>query len=406
MLVKAFIKRGCTIDWSKMISLMNNKMKHHFYAIFNSYHPNTAYINRLLSYLSAWSTMNVEVKVVFVLPDRKFSRLEVSYDSIKVQYLWDQVPIKNYVIQNALFPFYVNKLKNLFNSGDNIYIYSDGYILSKIIKRKDINVYLEKTEHPEVSNPGHWPFKVSVKKYLECCSQLKGLFVISTPLKEYFSSKGVDVEKIHIVNMTVDGSRFEGIIKQDVGKQYIAYCGKATNNKDGVDKLIKAFSMISHKYPNLYLYIIGKAPNIKEPGNNEELANNLGVANKVVFTGVVPHADMPQLLKNATVLALNRPDNIQAKYGFPTKLGEYLLTGNPVVVTAVGDIPLFIENEKNGMLASADNDRDFADKIEWLLDHPEKSVEIGQRGQELAINAFNNIIEASKIINVFYQQFS
>lgn len=375
----------------------------HLYIVYNRYRPNTASINRLLSYLCAWSKMNIEVTVVFVLPDPKFSRLDISYDNIKIQYLWEKVPIKNYVVQYALFPYYVKKLMNLLNSGDNVYIYGDGYILSKLVKRKDINVYLEKTEHPEVSNPGHWPYKVSVKKYLDCCCLLKGLFVISTPLKEYFSSNGVDGEKIHIVNMTVDGSRFEGINKQNVGKQYIAYCGKATNNKDGVDKLIKAFSMISHKYPSLYLFIIGKAPNRKDSSNNEELAKNLGVGDKVVFTGVVPHADMPQMLKNATVLALNRPDNMQAKYGFPTKLGEYLLTGNPVVVTAVGDIPLFIENMKNGMLASADNNRDFADKVEWLLDHPSESIEIGKRGQKLALKSFNNVTEASKIINVIFQ---
>lgn len=377
-------------------------MSNHFYVIQYSYNPNSASMSRMLSYLKAWSKMEVEVTVVFVLPDRNFSRLEVSYDNIKIQYLWDLVPINSYIIQNVFLFYYVKHLRKQLKSGDKVYIYRDGYILSKLIKRKDINVYLEKTEHPEVSNPGHWPFKVSVKKYLDCCSQLKGLFVISTPLKEYFSSNGLEGEKIHIVNMTVDGSRFEGLNKQEVGKRYIAYCGKATNNKDGVDKLIKAFSMISHKYSNLYLYIIGKAPNRKEPGNNEELANNLGVGDKVVFTGVVPYADMPQLLKDATILALNRPDNLQAKYGFPTKLGEYLSTGNPVVVTSVGDIPLFIENKKNGMLASADNDRDFADKMEWLLNHPNESVKIGKEGQMLAINAFNNITEASKIINVIF----
>ena len=42
------------------------------------------------------------------------------------------------------------------------------------------------------------------------------------------------------------------------------------------------------------------------------------------------------------MLVLARPDNIQAKGGFPTKLGEYLATGNPVVVTKVGEIPNYL----------------------------------------------------------------
>ena len=63
----------------------------------------------------------------------------------------------------------------------------------------------------------------------------------------------------------------------------------------------------------------------------------------IVFTGIVSAADIPQILKNAAVLALDRPDSLQAQCGFPTKLGEYLLTENPVIVTKVGDIPLFLE---------------------------------------------------------------
>ena len=379
-------------------------MSKHFYVVYNSYHPNSASIIRLLSYLRAWSMMDVEVTVVFVLPDRKFSRLDVFYNNIRIKYLWDRIPIKSYIIHNILFPYYINCLKNNLRIGDNVYVYGDGYILSKIIKRKDINVYLEKTEHPEVSNPGHWPYKVSVNAYLSLCCKLKGLFVISTSLKYYFSSMGVDQKKIHIVNMTVDDSRFKSISKQKVDRQYIAYCGKATNNKDGVDKLIKSFSMISHKFPTLYLFIIGKAPNKQEPNNNEVLAKRLGIGDKVVFTGVIPYADMPQLLLNASILALNRPNNMQAKYGFPTKLGEYLLTGNPVVVTSVGDIPLFIKDKENGMLASPADDSDFAEKMEWLLEHPYEAAVIGKNGKELALKAFNNKTESCKIVNVLFLQ--
>ena len=61
---------------------------------------------------------------------------------------------------------------------------------------------------------------------------------------------------------------------------------------------------------------------------NLELIENLGVKNSVIFTGIVSAAEIPQILKNATVLALDRPDSLQAQCGFPTKLGEYLLTEN------------------------------------------------------------------------------
>ena len=234
------------------------------------------------------------------------------------------------------------------------------------------------------------------------CQQLKGLFVISNPLKEYFIKNGVDKNKIHVVNMTVDPTRFENVEKQEAGIQYIAYCGKATNNKDGVDRLIESFSMISPKYPNLYLYIIGTPPKRNISGNNAELAEKLGVGEKVKFVGIVPYTEMPQILKNATILALNRPDNLQAKHGFPTKLGEYLLTGNPVVVTSVGDIPRFIKDKVNGMVANPNSNEEFADKMEWLLCHPSEAKKIGEKGKSTALECFSNYTEAKKIVDAIF----
>lgn len=376
-------------------------MSNHFYAVYDSYHPNTAATNRMLSYLRAWAEMDVKVTVVFMLPDRDFSRLKKMGSNITMLYMWDSFPVRNYLLYNLLFPFFVAKLVRMLGTGDNVYIYSNGYVLSRLVRRQDINLFLEKTENPLVSNPGHWPYKIPIKRYLTLCNQIKGLFVISKPLKVYFSENGVAEEKIHIVNMTVDASRFEGIEKS-VGQKYIAYCGTATNNKDGVDKLIQSFSVISPNHPDLFLYIIGKAPDMNRPGNNAQLAEELGIKDKVVFTGIIPYSEIPQMLTDAVMLALNRPDNLQAKCGFPTKLGEYLLTGNPVVVTSVGDIPLFLKDRISGMVASPNSNEDFANKMEWLLNHPKEAAAIGQKGRKVALVCFNNRIEAKKILDVIF----
>ena len=105
-------------------------------------------------------------------------------------------------------------------------------------------------------------------------------------------------------------------LKQKGIEKYIAYCGNGANRKDGVDLLLKSFAIISNKHPEYKLYIIGKAPS--NDSENYKLAEELGIINRVVFTGVVPAADIPQLLTNAEILALARPNSIQNTYGFPT----------------------------------------------------------------------------------------
>ena len=151
------------------------------------------------------------------------------------------------------------------------------------------------------------------------------------------------------------------------------------------------------------MYIIGKTPSASDESGNLQLIETLGLKDRVVFTGVVPAADMPQLLTNAAVLALARPDNLQAKNGFPTKLGEYLLTGNPVVVTKVGDIPLFLKDGESALLAEAGNSQEFADKLCWALENPKEAQVIGKNGREVAMQNFNSAIETEKIIKSIWR---
>ena len=113
---------------------------------------------------------------------------------------------------------------------------------------------------------------------------------------------------------------------------------------------------------------------------------------------IVSAAEIPQILKNATVLALDRPDSLQAQCGFPTKLGEYLLTENPVVVTKVGDIPLFLKDGETALLAEERNPHEFSSKLLWALEHPAEAIEIGKAGAQVAMREFNYLNETKKII--------
>ena len=51
--------------------------------------------------------------------------------------------------------------------------------------------------------------------------------------------KGIPEDKIHVINVIVDLARFNDIKPMENHEEYIAYCGTASNNKDGVDDLIE-----------------------------------------------------------------------------------------------------------------------------------------------------------------------
>jgi len=283
-----------------------------------------------------------------------------------------------------------------------VYVVGTSMFLPFICK-KGYHIYHERTEHPEVSGTmGGIIGKYLFKKYLKAIKIIDGLLVISNNLRNSFiEDYGVAPEKVHVINMVVDAERFKGLKKQE-SERYIAYCGTASNNKDGVDQLIKSFALTSNVHQDVKLWIIGKTPDSGQEFGNKNLVKELGVEDKVVFTGIIPAEHIPQVLMNAEVLALDRPDNLQAKHGFPTKLGEYLLTGNPVVVTTVGDIPGFLKDGESAVLAKPDAPESFSSRLNWVLSHKDEGRSIGERGKEVALKEFNYLIESKKLAKVIF----
>lgn len=361
------------------------------------YKPNTAPLNRLLSFLSAFDNAGIETEMIFVYRDNQGSKLQRSYNHVKVRNLWEGSNVKNKYCRYLKSFLDVIKFTQTLDPEDNVFCFGCSQYLSIIVK-SPARVYHERTEHPSVI-PTYPTFLQ--KSYLRSCTKLAGLFVISTALKKYFESIGV--QNVSIVNMTVDITRFDGLKKQFVPYPYIAYCGTASNNKDGVDDLLKAFSIVHKKYPEYKLVIMGKAPTIGDEAGNLDLVENLGISDAVTFTGMVKAEEIPQKLKDAEIVALARPDSLQARCGFPTKLGEYLLTENPVVVTSVGDIPLFLKHKETALLSNQRDIKAFAQNLLWAIEHKENSQRIGSNGSKLAKSQFNNEIEAYKIINTIFK---
>lgn len=366
------------------------------YFIKTLYQPNTAQDNRFLSFVEGFSQLGVEVEVVFVLSDEKNSRITKQWPHVTVTYLWDKLNIKNRYLRQLSYTLLARHFVTRVKGNDTVVLFDTQRMMFPLIKKIGVKVYVERTEHPFAYHMR----TISMKKYLKWCKYLDGMFVISTALRDYFESHDVPSDKIHIINMTVDPQRFHGLRKQEVVQPYIAYCGTASNNKDGVDELIKAFAIVAEQYPNYRLFIIGKGLTKKDDSANYHLVERLNLSEKIVFTGVVSAEEMPQLLKNATILALDRPNNLQAQYGFPTKLGEYLLTENPVVVTRVGDIPLFLKDGESALLSEPQNTTDFAAKMIWAIEHPIEAAVIGKAGSEVAKKEFNCIIESKRLYNI------
>lgn len=365
------------------------------YIVRDSYFPGTATTNRMMGFLKEFSKKGIDCDVVFFMPDFSLSHAP-DLEHVRYHYYWRFLPFKNsYLRQFFYLLVYIYFFCWRVKAGDTVLLLGCDELVPLLVKKKGVRVFHERTEHPDFAqNP-----LLDYNRYFEACKQLDGLFLISQNLRDLYCSKGVEYNKIHIINMTVDVERFLDLKKQPC-EPYIAYCGSAFNNKDGVDELIKAFSIFHPFYPNVKLYIIGSTRKTSERNANLELISCLGVKDSIILTGSVSADRIPQMLKNAMALVLDRPANKQANYGFPTKLGEYLMTANPIVVTNVGNIGDFLTDQENAYIAEPQNPPAFAEKLKLVFSSYEEALRVGKNGYDVAIMHFNSETEAQKILKI------
>lgn len=233
-----------------------------------------------------------------------------------------------------------------------------------------------------------------------------GILPITYSLRDYFEPLKRKKAKTTVVPMTVELDRFNPtpINRSIITVPYIAYCGKLSNLKDGIDILIKSFSKITNKYPKLKLVLIGSDKK-KIIERLKTLSIKLNIENKVTFTGYLDRDTIIKYLKDATICALARPDSIQARGGFPTKLGEYLATGNPVAVTKVGEIPRYLKDKENAFLSQPGSVVSFASTLIEILDNPILARKVGEKGRLTAQECFDAVKQSKKIIDFFNNNF-
>jgi glycosyltransferase involved in cell wall biosynthesis len=223
------------------------------------------------------------------------------------------------------------------------------------------------------------------------------LVMTNTLLSHFSQLSGIKPDISFLkVPMTVDFSRFKIVVGKDTyQKPYIAYCGSGGFYTNGIDILIKSFAMISIDYPDLKLYIAAfwgiDGPKMLE------LIEDTGMTEKIIYLGVIEREEVPSFIMGAEVLVLPRPDSRQAQGGFPTKLGEYLASGNPVCVTRVGEIPEYLVDNVSAFLANPGDIYSFTYALKRALNDKTTAKRVGENGRKVALEHFSMDVQAKRI---------
>jgi glycosyltransferase involved in cell wall biosynthesis len=195
------------------------------------------------------------------------------------------------------------------------------------------------------------PFVFLIKKAFKDASIIQA---ISNYLGDWAVSMGGN--NIAVVPNGVDIRQFENEGTQSLSGQKKIVTTSRLVRKNGVDILIKAMKYLPSEAE---LQIIGTGPEEQELRG---LVRVEGLEKKVHFLGFVSQEKIPDYLRQAYVFA--RPSRSE---GQGISFIEAMAAGVPVVATAVGGIPDFIEDKKTGLFCEEENPEDLARKINILM---------------------------------------
>jgi glycosyltransferase involved in cell wall biosynthesis len=108
------------------------------------------------------------------------------------------------------------------------------------------------------------------------------------------------------------------------------------------------------------------------------MAAELGIADRVTFTGWLSQEDARREMVNSDALILPAYDE-----GLPLVILEALATGTPVICTPVGSIPEVLEDGRDALFVTPGNEAEITAAIATLMDDPALHRRLAAEGSSL-----------------------
>ena len=398
-------------------------MKIYFLTRNNIFFENSASANRARSLLEGLAFLGAEICLLITdgfltQNERNEYKTRSKYGLINYKYLSKalnqtllQRRINKYIIFPLYTPFLFRRILKIVSRGSLNSILWTGCDLKYFkfiskIKKRDLSLYtfLELSEYLNYQefNIGNFVHKFESRLRQEFFEHngfylYDGIALMTRVLYNHYSNfQGAGPHLLHLP-MSVDLDRFKIQCEVLPGfrKPYIAFVGLMNDSKDGVSIIIDAFAKISDKYKKYRLYLVG-GWNYDTPAHLNKI-RRLNLEDRAYWMGEYERDRIPAIILNADLLVLPRPNTKQTAWGFPTKLGEYLATGNPVCATRVGEVPDYLVDGESVFFAEPGSIDSFAESMDRALSEPTRAKQVGRNGRLIAEKHFNSKIQAKQL---------
>jgi glycosyltransferase involved in cell wall biosynthesis len=170
----------------------------------------------------------------------------------------------------------------------------------------------------------------------------------------------------------------------------IGYTGQILGLKR-LDLLLESFAQILARYPHARLMIVGTG---QQRGELEHLAENLGVAQSVIWTGF--RQDIPRLLSAFDIFVLPSSNE-----GLSLSMLEAMAAGKPAVITDVGGAREVVSDRETALLIQPGSLNALHGAIDSLLADPAARDRMGEAAREAVCTKFSVTQMASAYDDIY-----
>ncbi|WP_426562354.1 glycosyltransferase family 4 protein [Angustibacter sp. McL0619] len=251
-----------------------------------------------------------------------------------------------------------------------------------VYEMRGLEDLMKNVRDPDFASTDRYQFLDHVET--EVCHEADAVFVITEALRVEMAARGVAEDKLVVLPNGVHTDQFaprerDRDLERELGVEGIPVIGYAGSLVDyeGLELLMAAVAVLREQEVAFRVLVVGDGP---QEASVRAAADELGLADRVTFTGRVPHDQVSRYLSLVDVTPFPRLPLPVCELISPMKPFEALAMGKAVVVSSVAALTEIIEDGVTGLVFEKGNAQDLARILRLLLESPQLRAQLGEAG--------------------------
>jgi glycosyltransferase involved in cell wall biosynthesis len=262
---------------------------------------------------------------------------------------------------------------------------------SKVCHRLNIPVVLELCEWPIAQVNSHGGSKGRAEKFCrEVFDYVDAVIPISSfiedRVREYGCRKGCVIPWLRIPAL-VDVEGFQNSQARSP-EALLMYCG-SLGYRNILKTVVDTCVILKKRHLSFRMTILGGQSSPDEFKWAREYVHETGVLDRIDILEYVSDSDLRKTYEKATAFLAPIPNDLQSLARFPTKIGEYLASGRPVITTRFGEAAYYLKDGVNAFVVEEYDAARLAEKVLYVTHNPAKAINVGIEGRNLAYSSFH-----------------